>query len=809
MKAIKRELKEWEHEFVSLNGRKPDKKDIANDKAIAKKYKSYAKMKAEGVTEDDETQAAKRVYEATLRTSIKISADPEISQQTRKHKSANRATSRAAEDNSGSGDALETHEESFKTVSNKVQETGVFSEYTQPLLQQQQQRHMHSSDTVIDLDDEDRAAMDFFNNTYVAGNGKFSISKEELYSTTTAANISMQQQQNTRSFSIPEYSRSTAGAAVLPNNFKMRKSTIATGPIATDERTHSEAQNTREYQRDSFYRESEDSSFTLRTFTPPPNTQPETQYASPRALSAGNPELQEFMHRRQQIHEIHNSSNSPVPSTPPITSSTPPPRTFTPQPRAPSALGSYTTVPALTQIRVVTPTTVSATPFIPEKQPVNYLEQQERDEMLHRQQFTKTAATGVETSPKRRSRGGGGDLDLPIPGPPQVVQVDDFEDDSEEDDEENVSTTVVSSRMGNGRPTKGVVVVPRRQSKRSESIVKEAEPAVVKRKEEEEMEEEEVVPFNSSSKTLVTEKKTKKAEAAAKVKKEEKMNFEVDDEEKNLFVAKKEDADGDVKTEAEADAIAVIEKETVADEVVPAAVVAPTFYVNPKLFSRIPQDFLLKCRVQRKKNLLDKTHPTFYLYNETDDKFLLAARKRKKSATVNYLISTSMDDLSKDSTHYIAKLKANFQRTNFIIHDARFYNKNTSGKGLKELASKTVLPRELNVAIPAVTIDENSDAGTKDIMADIKSQNKEKLLFLKNKPPRWNETTQSHCLNFGGRVTQPSIKNFQLVMEGSEAIILQFGRCGPDVFTLDARWPMTPIEAFAVAITTFDAYDSA
>jgi hypothetical protein len=39
--------------------------------------------------------------------------------------------------------------------------------------------------------------------------------------------------------------------------------------------------------------------------------------------------------------------------------------------------------------------------------------------------------------------------------------------------------------------------------------------------------------------------------------------------------------------------------------------------------------------------------------------------------------------------------------------------------------------------------------------------------------------------------------------------VLQFGRCGSDYFTLDVRWPMTPIEAFGIAITTFDAYDSA
>lgn len=32
-----------------------------------------------------------------------------------------------------------------------------------------------------------------------------------------------------------------------------------------------------------------------------------------------------------------------------------------------------------------------------------------------------------------------------------------------------------------------------------------------------------------------------------------------------------------------------------------------------------------------------------------------------------------------------------------------------------------------------------------------------------NKSPTWNEQTQSYVLNFHGRVTQASVKNFQIV----------------------------------------------
>jgi hypothetical protein len=35
-------------------------------------------------------------------------------------------------------------------------------------------------------------------------------------------------------------------------------------------------------------------------------------------------------------------------------------------------------------------------------------------------------------------------------------------------------------------------------------------------------------------------------------------------------------------------------------------------------------------------------------------------------------------------------------------------------------------------------------------------------VVLRNKEPRWNEALQAYCLNFGGRVTHPSVKNFQL-----------------------------------------------
>lgn len=49
--------------------------------------------------------------------------------------------------------------------------------------------------------------------------------------------------------------------------------------------------------------------------------------------------------------------------------------------------------------------------------------------------------------------------------------------------------------------------------------------------------------------------------------------------------------------------------------------------------------------------------------------FLLAGRKRKKSATSNYLISTDPTDLSRGGESYVGKLRSNLLGTQFTVYD--------------------------------------------------------------------------------------------------------------------------------------------
>merc|ERR1711971_1033787 len=72
------------------------------------------------------------------------------------------------------------------------------------------------------------------------------------------------------------------------------------------------------------------------------------------------------------------------------------------------------------------------------------------------------------------------------------------------------------------------------------------------------------------------------------------------------------------------------------------------------------------------------------------------------------------------------------------------------------------------------------------------------LTRLRNKRAEWDQ--QHRVLNFHGRVTQPSIKNFQLE-EVTEAtlggkMVLQCGRTGRHTFIVDFSWPLSPIQAF-------------
>ncbi|XP_022939538.1 tubby-like F-box protein 3 isoform X2 [Cucurbita moschata] len=284
-----------------------------------------------------------------------------------------------------------------------------------------------------------------------------------------------------------------------------------------------------------------------------------------------------------------------------------------------------------------------------------------------------------------------------------------------------------------------------------------------------------------------------------------------------------------------------------------------------------PRDLLLHCFIKR-----NRSAQTYCLYLSLtsaladDGKFLLAARKCRRATCTDYIISLHADDMSKASGTFIGKLRSNFLGTKFTIVDGQPPHagaKISRSRSSRLVGLKQVSPRvpdgnypvahisyELNVlgsrgprrmhcvmdAIPASAIEpggvapiqtefsssridflpsmrfswskSNEPNHTDDQSSGSSSNQKDGLLVLRNKAPRWHEQLQCWCLNFHGRVTIASVKNFQLVASPEngpagpehEKIILQFGKVGKDIFTMDYRYPISAFQAFAICLSSFD-----
>ncbi|XP_048365487.1 tubby-related protein 3 [Sphaerodactylus townsendi] len=241
-----------------------------------------------------------------------------------------------------------------------------------------------------------------------------------------------------------------------------------------------------------------------------------------------------------------------------------------------------------------------------------------------------------------------------------------------------------------------------------------------------------------------------------------------------------------------------------------------------------PRGITAKCRITRDKKGIDRgLFPTYYMHLEQDDNrkiFLLAGRKRKKSKTSNYLISIDPTDLSREGESFIGKLRSNLMGTKFTVYDHGINPVKAQGLVEKahtrqELAAvcyeTNVLgfkgPRKMSVIIPGMNLNHQRIPirprnELDSLLSKWQNKNLDNLIELHNKAPVWNDDTQSYVLNFHGRVTQASVKNFQIVHENDpDYIVMQFGRVAEDVFTLDFNYPLCALQAFAIGLSSFDS----
>ncbi|XP_060187549.1 tubby-like F-box protein 5 isoform X1 [Lycium barbarum] len=273
-----------------------------------------------------------------------------------------------------------------------------------------------------------------------------------------------------------------------------------------------------------------------------------------------------------------------------------------------------------------------------------------------------------------------------------------------------------------------------------------------------------------------------------------------------------------------------------------------------------PRESPLHCFIKR-----DRANSVYRLYfgmtpsEDDSDKLLLAAKRIRRATSTDFVISLVSDDFSRASSTYVGKLRSNFLGTKFTMYDSQppsdaALHQHRGRRLSRRFSAKQVSPTvpacnysiatvsyELNVlrtrgprrmhcamqSIPFSSIQEGGSAPTptsfpqsfdepavskmKEPALTISSR---KPLVLKNKAPRWHEQLQCWCLNFKGRVTVASVKNFQLVAAVDpsqnipaavqETTILQFGKIGKDIFTMDYCYPLSAFQAFAICLSSFD-----
>lgn len=242
----------------------------------------------------------------------------------------------------------------------------------------------------------------------------------------------------------------------------------------------------------------------------------------------------------------------------------------------------------------------------------------------------------------------------------------------------------------------------------------------------------------------------------------------------------------------------------------------------------------VKCFIRREKHELVRGLSKFIGGNEVyklymegkgdfPDRYLMTARKKGGASASQFVISMDDGEDGSEDSHIVGRLKA----TTRTSEEFQVFSPTVSGA-----PDDRAVVREREVAAVHYSADKMDPHGRYDgprkmrvVLGNMHGNNSQvevdtSLLHrmlrgsldsleepcLVNRNPRWNAKVQAFVLNFHGRVTQASVKNFQLVVQGdaTEQITLQFGRTHTNEFTMDFCHPLSPLQALAITLTSFD-----
>jgi len=227
--------------------------------------------------------------------------------------------------------------------------------------------------------------------------------------------------------------------------------------------------------------------------------------------------------------------------------------------------------------------------------------------------------------------------------------------------------------------------------------------------------------------------------------------------------------------------------------------------------------------------------PRYALYAEGEGEgnhtLLLAADRQEftKSLGPSYAFTLAAQHCSSRSSSHLGKMYGNLRCTKYTLFGPSCKRDNSNPqRPREELAAVRFRkpddsPRRMEVALPRVADDGSrqecrpgKDGGglwrAWEPGTPARSQEDPGGFHrLSSAGATWDEEGKCYAMDFFGRVTLASSRNFQLVAadtdfgaEGND-LRMQFGRCSWHVFSLDVAFPLSPLQAFAIALSTFDA----
>ena len=137
--------------------------------------------------------------------------------------------------------------------------------------------------------------------------------------------------------------------------------------------------------------------------------------------------------------------------------------------------------------------------------------------------------------------------------------------------------------------------------------------------------------------------------------------------------------------------------------------------------------------------------------------------------------------------------------------------------GAVEISNSKDKPRSMIVLLPEMRENENTGVvepvvwqpwhEKEEMLACWHAGHFEHMSFWENKKPQYDEELGAYTLDFDGRVTMASSKNFLMVSSHDirGPVGVRFGRVEDSQFVMDVQWPCSPLQGMGVALASVSA----